>query len=151
MSNMDQVITTDIYIGGDRRPASDGGTYDLYNPARPSELVGHAAAATREDIDDAVRAAHAAFPAWAEMGYQARIDLMRQVAEMLGSDEEDIKYRSRLFTREHGKIARETLMEMSRLGDRFRQAAVFGERIMVDEVMGPAPIGPQLTEVPCGS
>ena len=147
MSNMDQVITTDIYIGGDRRPASDGGTYDLYNPARPSELVGHAAAATRDDIDDAVKAAHAAFPAWAEMGYQARIDLMRQVAEMLGADEEDIKYRSRLFTREHGKIARETLMEMSRLGDRFRQAAAYGERIMVDEVMGPAPVGPQFDTI----
>ena len=100
-----------------------------------------------EEIDDAVKAAHAAFPAWAEMGYQARIDLMRQVAEMLGADEEDIKYRSRLFTREHGKIARETLMEMSRLGDRFRQAAAYGERIMVDEVMGPAPVGPQFDTI----
>ena len=48
------MITTDIYIGGDRRPASDGGTYDLYT-ARPSELVGHAAAATCDDIDDAVK------------------------------------------------------------------------------------------------
>ena len=78
------------------------------------------------------------------MGYQARIEIMLQVAEMLASDEEDIKYRSRLFTREHGKIARETLMEMSRLGDRFRQAAAYGERIMVDEIMGPAGGGPQL-------
>lgn len=147
MSNMDQIITTDIFIGGNHRPASSGALYDLHNPARPSELVGHAAAATREDVDDAVKAAHAAFPAWAEIGYQARIDIMRQVADMLAEDEEDIKYRSRLFTREHGKIARETLMEMSRLGDRFRQAAVFGERIMVDETMGPAPIGPQFDTI----
>ncbi len=147
MSNMDQIITTDIFIGGNHRPASNGALYDLHNPARPSELVGHAAAATREDVDDAVKAAHAAFPAWAEIGYQARIDIMRQVADMLAEDEEDIKYRSRLFTREHGKIARETLMEMSRLGDRFRQAAVFGERIMVDETMGPAPIGPQFDTI----
>ena len=147
MSNMDQVITTDIYIGGSHRPASDGALYDLHNPARPSELVGHAAAATREDVDDAVRAAHAAFPTWAELGYEARIAIMRQVADMLAEDEEDIKYRSRLFTREHGKIARETLMEMSRLGDRFRQAAAYGERIMVDETMGPAAAGPQLDTI----
>ena len=147
MSDMDQIITTDIFIGGNHRPASNGALYDLHNPARPSELVGHAAAATREDVDDAVKAAHAAFPAWAEIGYRARIDIMRQVADMLAEDEEDIKYRSRLFTREHGKIARETLMEMSRLGDRFRQAAVFGERIMVDETMGPAPIGPQFDTI----
>ena len=65
------------------------------------------------------------------MGYQVKgIDLMLTDSEMLGADEEDIKYRSRLFTREHGKIARETLMEMSRLGDRFRQAAAYGERIV---------------------
>ena len=147
MSNMDQVITTDMFIGGSNRPASDGAVYDLHNPARPTELVGHAAAATRDDVDDAVRAAHAAFPAWADLGYEARIEIMRQVADMLAADEEDIKYRSRLFTREHGKIARETLMEMSRLGDRFRQAAGYGERIMVDETMGPAPAGPQLDTI----
>lgn len=147
MSNMDQVITTDIFIGGSNRPASNGAVYDLFNPARPTELVGQAAAATRDDVDAAVRAAHGAFPTWAEMGYQARIEIMLQVAEMLASDEEDIKYRSRLFTREHGKIARETLMEMSRLGDRFRQAAAYGERIMVDEIMGPAGGGPQLDTI----
>ena len=147
MSNMDQVITTNIFIGGSNRPASNGAVYDLHNPARPSELVGHAAAATRDDVDDAVKAAHAAFPAWADLGYEARIDIMRQVAEMLSADEEDIKYRSRLFTREHGKIARETLMEMSRLGDRFRQAAAYGERIMIDETMGPAPVGPQFDTI----
>ena len=147
MSNMDQVITTNIFIGGSKRPASNGAVYDLHNPARPSELVGHAAAATRDDVDDAVKAAHAAFPAWADLGYEARIDIMRQVAEMLSADEEDIKYRSRLFTREHGKIARETLMEMSRLGDRFRQAAAYGERIMIDETMGPAPVGPQFDTI----
>ena len=38
-------------------------------------------------------------------------------------------------------------MEMSRLGDRFRQAAAYGERIMVDEVMGPAPVGPQFDTI----
>lgn len=142
MSNMDQVITTDIVINGDARPASNGATYPLYNPARPSELVGHAAAATRDDMNAAVEAAHAAFPAWAALGYAERVRIMRDIAATLAADEEDIKYRSRLFTREHGKIARETMLEMSRLGDRFLQAAAYGERIAIDEVMGPAPVGP---------
>ena len=65
MSNMDQVITTDIVINGEARPATGGAVYDLFNPARPTELVGHAAAATREDMNAAVEAAHAAFPSWA--------------------------------------------------------------------------------------
>ncbi|NRB03042.1 MAG: aldehyde dehydrogenase family protein, partial [Rhodobacteraceae bacterium] len=109
--------------------------------------VGHAAAATREDMNAAVEAAHAAFPSWAALGYAERAAKLREIAKALTADEEDVKYRSRLFTREHGKIARETLMEMSRLGDRFMQAAAYGERIAIDEVMGPAEVGPQFDTV----
>lgn len=142
MSNMDRVITTEIFVNGESRPASDGAVYDIFNPARPSELVGHAAAATEKDVDEAVRAAHSAFPSWSALGFEARAAILRDVAKALTADEEDVKYRSRLFTREHGKIARETLLEMSRLGDRFLQAAAYGERMAVDEAMGPAPVGP---------
>ena len=130
---LDDIITTGITINGETRAASNGAVYDLYNPARPSELVGHAAAATHEDVDAAVRAAHAAFPAWAALGFEERAQRLRQIADALTEDENDVHYRSRLFTREHGKIARETLMEMSRLGDRFQQAAGYGERMAVDE------------------
>ncbi|WP_305984478.1 aldehyde dehydrogenase family protein [Roseibium sp. MMSF_3544] len=147
MTNMDQVITTDIFINGEGRPASGGAVYDLYNPARPAELVGHAAAASREDMNAAVEAAHAAFPAWAALGYQERARRLRDIAAALTADEEDVKYRSRLFTREHGKIARETLLEMSRLGDRFMQAAAYGERIAIDEELGPAEVGPKFDTI----
>lgn len=147
MSNMDQIITTEITVNGETRPASNNAVYDLYNPARPSELVGHAAAATTDDMNAAVEAAHAAFPAWAALGFEERIKKLREIAKVLTADEEDVKYRSRLFTREHGKIARETLLEMSRLGDRFLQAAAYGERMMIDETMGPAPVGPQFDTI----
>ncbi len=147
MSNMDQIVTTGIFINGEPRKASDGAVYDLFNPARPSELVGHAAAASREDMNAAVEAAHAAFPAWAELGFEERARRLRDIARALTADEEDVKYRSRLFTREHGKIARETLMEMSRLGDRFMQVAAYGERVAKDEVMGPAAAGPQFDTI----
>ncbi len=142
MSNMDQIVTTDILIDGEIRPASNGAVYDLHNPARPSELVGHAAAATKDDMNAAVEAAHRAFPAWAALTMGERAAKLRDIASALTADEEDVKYRSRLFTREHGKIARETLLEMSRLGDRFLLAAAYGERLAIDEVMGPAPVGP---------
>ena len=83
MSNMDRVITTDILINGENRPASGGRVYDLFNPARPSELVGHAASASKEDMAEAVEAAHAAFPAWAALGPEARIAKMRDIARAL--------------------------------------------------------------------
>ena len=59
---MDQIITTEIFVNGESRPASNKAVYDISNPARPSELVGHAASATEKDVEDAVQAAHAAFP-----------------------------------------------------------------------------------------
>lgn len=147
LSNMDQVITTDILVNGTVRPAAGNAVYDLYNPARPSELVGHAAASSKEDMNEAVQAAHKAFPAWAELGFEERACRLRAIAKTLTADEEDVKYRSRLFTREHGKIARETLLEMSRLGDRFMQAAAYGERMAVDEKMGPAEVGPKFDTI----
>lgn len=147
MRDMDQIITTGIVINGERRQASNGATYALYNPARPTELVGHAAASTKEDVNEAVEAAHAAFPAWAALGFEERAQKLRQIAAVLAADEDDIKYRSRLFTREHGKIARETLLEMSRLGDRFMQAAGYGDRMAIDETMGPPEKGPQFDTI----
>lgn len=144
---MDQVITTDLFVDGETRAASAGRTYDLYNPARPKELVGHAAAASAQDVDDAVKAAHAAFPAWAALGFEERAKRLREVAKALTDNDEEVAARSRLFTREHGKIARETLMEISRIGGRFMQVADYADRMAKDEFLGPTPYGPQLNTI----
>ncbi len=150
MSNMDQVITTGIFIDGEAREASNGNVYDIHNPARPNELVGRAASATVDDVEQAVQAAHGAFPTWSALSMAERAQLLRDVASQLVADEEDVKYRSRLFTREHGKIARETLMEMSRLGDRFMLAAEYGERMAIDEEIKGPPFDTLVTRQPRG-
>ena len=126
-------VTTNLYIDGEERPAQHGRSYELYNPARPSELVGHAAAASHADVDQAVQAGHRAFPAWSALSHRERAEHLRAVAQALSADEEDISNRSRLFTREHGKIIKETLMEMSRLGHRFVQVADYADRLAKDE------------------
>ncbi|PSL18760.1 aldehyde dehydrogenase family protein [Shimia abyssi] len=150
MSNMDRVVTTGLFINGESRPAQGGATYAIHNPARPSELVGHAADATAQDVDDAVRAAHAAFPEWSALSFGERANALRDVAKYLTADEEDVKYRSRLFTREHGKIGRETLLEMSRLGDRFVQVADYGERMAIDEEIAGPPFDTIVIRQPAG-
>ena len=144
---MDAIVTTDMFIDGESRTAAGGRTYDLYNPARPTELVGHAAAANADDVDAAVKAAHAAFPAWAKLGFGERAARLRAVAKALTGNEEEVAQRSRLFTREHGKIARETMMEISRIGGRFMQVAEYAERMAKDEFLGPTPFGPQLNTI----
>ena len=49
----DAPVTTGNYIDGVARPAEGGRTYALYNPARPNELVGHAALSSVSDVDAA--------------------------------------------------------------------------------------------------
>ncbi len=150
MTSSNATVTTDLYIDGLRRPSSDGATYAIHNPARPDELVGHAAAATTDDVEDAVQAAHRAFPSWAALSFGERANMLRAIADKLNADEDDIAYRSRLFTREHGKIARETLLEMSRLGDRFRQVADYGDRMAIEEEIKGPPFDTVITRQPRG-
>ena len=50
-----------LYINGEWRDASDGGTFATSNPATGEHLA-YCAEATKEDVDDAVNAAWAAFP-----------------------------------------------------------------------------------------
>ncbi|WP_127109089.1 aldehyde dehydrogenase family protein [Pararhodobacter zhoushanensis] len=132
---MTEPVETHLYIDGAACPASDGGSYEIYNPARPSELVGRAAAGTVADVDRAVRAAHAAFPAWAALSYDERGAILRKVAAALTEDSALVDARARLFTREHGKVLRETHLEISRLGERFVQSADYAERLARDEII----------------
>ena len=135
-------LETSIFIGGELRAAKSGAFYDLHNPARPTEVVGRAALSGKDDVDDAVKAAHAAYPGWAALSFGERAELLRKVAAAIAADEEDVARRSEIFTREHGKIRRETMMELSRLGDRFMQVSAYAERLAQDEQMGPAAAGP---------
>lgn len=147
---MTDLVETRLFIDGSARPASDNGTYDIFNPARPSELVGRAAAGTPEDVDVAVKAAHRAFPAWAALSYAERGDILRKVAAAITQDMEEVEARARLFTREHGKILRETHLEISRLGERFLQCANYADRLERDEIIRAAPNDTIITRQPRG-
>lgn len=138
MLSSDQVVTAQLFINGEVRPASQSATYDVFDPARPNEIVGRAAAASPGDVDEAVKAANSAYPAWSRLTHSERGVFLRKIAEAITADNEDIDYRARLLTRENGKISRESRMEMLLLGRRFTEAADYGARIAVDEkLQGP--------------
>lgn len=147
---MTGLVQTQLYIDGAACAASDGGTYAINNPARPGEIVGHAAAGTPEDVDRAMRAAHRAFPAWAALSYAERGAMLRKVAAAITQDMTEVEARARLFTREHGKILRETHLEISRLGERFIQSANYAERLAQDELIRAAPNDTIITRQPRG-
>jgi acyl-CoA reductase-like NAD-dependent aldehyde dehydrogenase len=147
---MTEPVQTQLYIDGAPCDAADGGTYAIHNPARPSELVGHAAAGTQDDVNRAMRAAHAAFPGWAALSYAERGAMLREVAAAITQDMAEVEARARLFTREHGKILRETHLEISRLGERFVQSANYAERLARDEIIRAAPNDTIITRQPRG-
>ncbi|MFI5639189.1 aldehyde dehydrogenase family protein [Streptomyces goshikiensis] len=53
-----------MYIGGEWRPAAGRERIEVVNPA-DEQVIGGVPAGTAEDVDQAVRAARAAFPGWA--------------------------------------------------------------------------------------
>jgi len=132
-------VTTELFWDGKSRPAANKRVYEIFNPARPTELVGHAAAASKSDVASAVSSAHAAFPAWSALSYAERASKLREAAMMLTADAAGVSTRSHLFTREHGKVTRETTMELSRLGDRFMLSASYAGRIAADEKLDTPP------------
>ncbi|MFB6673223.1 aldehyde dehydrogenase family protein [Streptomyces sp. NPDC056390] len=70
-----------MYIGGEWRAAAGGDTIAVVNPA-DEQVIGHVPAGTAEDVDAAVRAARAVFPAWAATApaeRAARIAALRDV------------------------------------------------------------------------
>ena len=101
-----------LFIDGRAVPAEGGRTYAVHNPARPAEVVGHAAAASRGDVDRAFEAARRAFPAWSALGFTERAGYLRRIAERLAQDEVELRQRVRLFTREHGKVLKESAVEI---------------------------------------
>jgi len=150
MAGKDSAVRTELYIDGeDREPARDK-YYQLHNPARPEELVGEAASASVDDVDAACKAAHAAFPAWAALTYAERADYLTKIAAHLTADEADLNFRINLFTREHGKVLRESTIEMTRLGDRFTYCAALAKRLAADDELQGPPFDTIITRQPRG-
>lgn len=145
MSDSTAASRATLFIGGERVPARAKRIYSLFNPARPTELVGHAARADIEDVDAAFAAAHRAYPAWSGLTYDQRAQHLRKIAAHLTDDESELQTRVRLFTREHGKILKEASIEMGRLGARFLQAAEYAQRLEVDEQLKGPPFDTLIT------
>jgi acyl-CoA reductase-like NAD-dependent aldehyde dehydrogenase len=101
-------------------------------------------------VDQAVNAAARAFPSWAALSFQERAAYLQKVAERIVQDPDELQARSRLFTREHGKVLREATMEMTRLGDRFNYCISQADRLATDEVLPGPPFDTLITRQPRG-
>lgn len=125
-------------IDGEWREAAGGRMYEVHNPAHPDEVVGRAALANQDDVRHAIKAAHRAFPAWSAMSYAERAERLTAAAAPLAADENRLQEMIHLFTREHGKILKESAIEFSRFGDRFAWPVAQAGKLAEDlELAGP--------------
>ena len=73
--------TYDLILGG--KPVKMNATFASVNPATPAEVIGRHSAATAEESNAAVAAAHAAFATWSKTAAGERIGLLVRAASLL--------------------------------------------------------------------
>ncbi|KAF1929583.1 aldehyde dehydrogenase [Didymella exigua CBS 183.55] len=78
---MTEVIETQLLINNKLVPASDNGSFELYSP-HTGDLVAKVAEATRDDVNTAVDAAQAAFPAWSALSPLQRGAPLKKLADL---------------------------------------------------------------------
>ncbi len=83
---------------------------DVFNPATGA-VTGRVALADRSDVDAAVAAAQAAFPAWADTPPIRRARVMFKFLELLNLHKDDLAH---MITAEHGKVFTDAQGEVSR-------------------------------------
>ena len=125
----------DLLINGEWVPAEGGETFETFNPATGEKLA-DCANASPADIDRAVEAARAAFPAWSKTAPAERANLLLKVADLIEANAERLAMAETL---DNGKPIRETtLVDVPLSVDHFRYfagclRAEEGSAVMIDE------------------
>lgn len=100
------------WIGG--ADALGGPTFDVRSPIDREWLIGRFAQGNAQDVDRAVQAAQAAFPAWAATPWRDRVTLLRRAARLI---EERVYSISAAVALEVGKNRMESIGEVQETAD----------------------------------
>jgi len=117
-------VRTDLWIGGKWRKASDGGRFDVIDPATENKIAS-VASATGEDANAAIDAASDAFPGWAAKKPRERGEILRKSFELIMRDAERL---AKLITIENGKALSDSRSEVAYAAEFFRWFAEEGVR-----------------------
>ncbi|WP_067713862.1 NAD-dependent succinate-semialdehyde dehydrogenase [Nocardia yamanashiensis] len=147
-------VPTGLWIGGEQRPASGGGTFAVHDPATGAVLT-EVADATAEDGKLALDAAVAAQPGWAATPARERAEILRRAWELVMARRDDFAL---LMTLEMGKPLAEAQGEVTyggeflrwfseeavRINGRYTHSPSGNGRILVTK----QPVGPALAITP---
>jgi malonate-semialdehyde dehydrogenase (acetylating)/methylmalonate-semialdehyde dehydrogenase len=100
----------DHYIGGRVVAGTSGRAQDVFNPATGA-VTGQVALANAAEVNAAVTAAKAAFPAWSDTPPIRRARVLFKFLELLNRNKDEL---ARLITAEHGKVFTDAQGEVAR-------------------------------------
>ncbi|MBS0341594.1 MAG: CoA-acylating methylmalonate-semialdehyde dehydrogenase, partial [Proteobacteria bacterium] len=104
------IANIEHFIGGRVAAGTSGRTQDVTNPAS-GRVTGKVALGAAADVDAAVAAAQAAFPAWADTPPVRRARVMFKFLELLNQHRDELAH---LITAEHGKVFTDAQGEVTR-------------------------------------
>src|SRR3954467_15712677 len=114
LSNPD--LLTDLWIGGKAVPASDGGRFDVLDPAT-GQVLTSVADGSVDDAIAAVDAAEAAAASWAASSPRERSEILRRAYDLMTAQAEAL---ARLVTLENGKALPDARGEVAYAAEFFR-------------------------------
>ncbi|HYP85264.1 CoA-acylating methylmalonate-semialdehyde dehydrogenase [Variovorax sp.] len=104
------IANIDNFIGGQLAAGASGRFQDVTNPAT-GRVTGKVTLAGSEEVNTAVAAAQAAFPAWADTPPVRRARVMFKFLELLNQRRDELAH---LITAEHGKVFTDAQGEVTR-------------------------------------
>lgn len=93
-----------LFIDGQWRDASDGATFETTCPAN-GKVLASCAEATKQDVDDAVKAAWKAFETWKKTTVNERAAILNRIADII---DENAEHLALVESLDNGKPIRET-------------------------------------------
>jgi aldehyde dehydrogenase (NAD+) len=118
------------------------------NPSNLADVIGHYTQGDAAQVDAAVAAARAAFPAWSTGSVQARSDALDKIGSEILARKEEL---GTLLSREEGKTKPEGIGEVTRAGHIFKFFAGECLRLAGETLPSVRPgIGVEITREPVG-
>ncbi|HEY8755178.1 MAG TPA: aldehyde dehydrogenase family protein [Candidatus Dormibacteraeota bacterium] len=131
MISEEQAIRTGNLIGGERREAASGRTFESRNPARHDEVIGVFPESSGADVDAAVAAAQRALLGWRSTPWPRRGEIILAAATIMEQRKEEL---ARLMTREMGKVLTEARGDVQEAIDMGKFIAGEGRRAFGETV-----------------
>lgn len=136
-----------LTINGRQQQATE--SYPVHNPARPTEIVGHAPAADADQLDAAVQAARVAAPEWRALDVADRVAAIAAAAST-AAEQLAGQGGAQLYTREHGKVLSEARFELDTAPAIAALLGSMADAALTPEHIDPGQAYPRLHREPYG-